>query len=75
MQEPTPEPTSLAEALPAEQKRVRELRDVYLELPNGAGAMAAMLMSNALTQAEAAAMSGDVLRMIRAYQSLRRFKS
>lgn len=45
--------TSLAEALPNEQKRVRELLPLYDEIPTGV--FAATMMRQALTRAEQAA--------------------
>lgn len=61
--------TNLAEALPAEQKRVRELVAIYDTIPTG-GFGAAMLRQ-ALTRAEQAAASGDVVAMLRSYEELK----
>lgn len=63
--------SSLAEALPMEQQRVREIRDLYLELPDGAGKPAAAMMEMSLRQAEVAASSGDVIAMMRAHEDLK----
>lgn len=64
---------SLAEALPREQKRCRELLEVYKEL-GPAGRFGAMMVEASLDEAEQAAMSGDVVRMLRAYKRLSEHK-
>lgn len=63
--------TSLAEALPNEQKRVRELLPLYDEIPTGV--FAATMMRQALTRAEQAAASGDVIAMLQSYEELKGF--
>ena len=68
------EPSNLADAFPREQRRCRKLLQVYRELPGVVGAFAAMMLERDLTEAEQAAMSGDLVRMIRAYGALRGFK-
>ena len=66
--------SNLAEALPAEQARVRELIMQYRSpLLEGAGEIAARMMEAALQTAERAAASGDVVAMIRSYEELRGF--
>lgn len=66
--------SSLAEALPKEQARVRELIVQYRDPSlNGAGALAAMMMERSLVAADAAVMSGDVVAMIRAYEDLKEY--
>lgn len=66
--------SNLAEALPAEQARVRELIKQYRSpLLEGAGEIAARMMEAALQTAERAAASGDVVAMIRSYEELRGF--
>lgn len=62
--------SSLGEALPLEQTRVRELKETYLSLPLGAGRLAAHLMELSLQRAERAAISGDVVEMLRAHEDL-----
>lgn len=64
---------SLAEALPREQQRVRELLPLYDMIPTGF--IAATLMRQALTRAEQASASGDVVAMLRCYEELRGFES
>ena len=61
--------TNLAEALPAEQRRVRELLDVYNTIPTGA--FAAAMLRDALERAERAAAAGDVVAMARSYAELK----
>lgn len=62
---------NLAEALPKEQQRVRELLSIYDTIPTGV--FAATLMRQALARAEKAAASGDVTAMITAYTELQGF--
>lgn len=66
-----PAPASLAEALPLEQERVRQLLVDYESLPNGAGRFGAAFLRADLLAAEQAAASGDVVAMLRAYQKLK----
>ena len=61
--------SSLAVELPKEQQRVRELLPLYDQIPTGV--FAATLMRQALTRAEQAASSGDVIAMLRSYEELR----
>lgn len=65
--------STLAEALPAEQERVRELLPIYESVPNGI--FVVTMMRDALSRAEKAAASGDVIGMIRSYEELKGFKS
>jgi len=60
---------NLAEALPIEQARVREMLPVYDSIP--AGKFAAAMIRQSLAQAEQAAASGDVVAMLRAYEDLK----
>jgi hypothetical protein len=62
--------TSLAEALPAEQARVRELKEQYLSI-GLAGRPAAFLMEQSLQRADQAVVSGDVIAMLAAYEDLK----
>lgn len=61
--------SNLAEALPAEQQRVRELVKIYDNVPHGA--FGAAMLRQALTRAEQAAASGDVVAMLRSYEELK----
>jgi hypothetical protein len=60
---------TLAEALPKEQQRVRELLPLYDEIPTGI--FAATMMRQSLARAEQAAASGDVIAMLTAYEDLK----
>jgi len=59
---------SLAEALPKEQQRVREILSYYKEIP--AGQFGAIMIESALRFADKAAANGDVIQMTRAYKAL-----
>jgi len=61
--------SNLAEALPAEQRRVRALLDAYNKIPTGA--FGAAMLRNALERAERAAAAGDVVAMARSYAELK----
>lgn len=61
---------SLAEEYPQEQERCRELLAAYKEL-GPVGAFGAMNIENALREADQAAVSGDVVAMIIAYEKMR----
>lgn len=63
--------TILAEALPNEQRRVRELLPLYDAIPTGA--FAATMMRQALDRAERAASSGDLIAMLQSYEELKGF--
>ena len=63
---------TLAEALPREQKRVREMLKIYDGIP--AGRWAAMNMEKSLERAELAAASGDVVAMLDAYNDLKEYQ-
>lgn len=60
---------TLAEALPKEQQRVRELLSMYDSIPTGI--FAATMMRQSLSRAEQAATSGDVIAMLAAYEDLK----
>lgn len=64
---------NLAEALPKEQQRVRDLLPLYDAIPTGV--FAATMMRMALTKAERAAASGDVVAMLRSYDELKGFSA
>jgi len=63
---------SLAEALPKEQARVREIVAIYDTVPGGA--LAAFIMRSSLAEAEKAAAAGDVVSMARAYEDLKGYE-
>jgi len=61
--------STVAEELPNEQQRVRELLEVYIRIPTGA--FGAAMLREALGRAERAAASGDVAAMVRSIAELR----
>lgn len=66
----THETQSLAEALPKEQARVREVLQEYLAI-GPAGSFGAAMIEASLQRADEAAASGDAVAMIAAYQDLK----
>lgn len=64
---------SLAQAMPIEQARVREILGHYKEI-GSAGMFGAAFIEQDLREADAAVMSGDVVRMIAAFQKLKEIK-
>jgi hypothetical protein len=66
--------TNLAEALPNEQRRVRELIPLY-EAIGPAGSFAISMIKDALRRAEIASASGDVIAMLRSFEELKGFTS
>jgi hypothetical protein len=69
--------SSLATALPAEINRVRAVQDTYKELrgmPNVIVEPQIMMMEAAIQAGIAASANGDVIAMIRAYESLKGFE-
>ena len=70
----TTETESLAEALPREINRVRELQDQYKELrslPNVIVGPQIAMMEQAITSAIEASVQGDVVAMLRAHEALK----
>ena len=61
---------TLGDDFPREQARVREILGYYKEI-GPAGAFGAAMIEATLREADAAAISGDVVAMIRAYQSMK----
>lgn len=60
---------SLAVEFPKQQQRVRDLLETYNTIPTGA--FGAMMLRQALSRAEQAAASGDVVAMLRSYEELK----
>lgn len=60
---------SLGTAYPVEQARVRKLLGIYKEI-GPAGAFGAHMIEGVLRRADEAAISGDVVAMIRSYQEM-----
>lgn len=66
--------SSVGEELP---KKMQEIREVYIpayQEIGPSGAFAISVMQNALTQAEKALASGDVIEILRSYEELNGFK-
>ena len=65
---------TLADALPKEMARVREVLGHYKEI-GPAGMFGAAMIEQDLRTADAAVMSGNVVAMMRAYKTLQEIKS
>lgn len=65
---------SLAEALPLEMARVREVLGHYREI-GPAGMFGAAFIEQDLQAADKAVMSGDIVQMLQAYETLKAIKS
>jgi hypothetical protein len=66
--------SSLAELLPQEQARIRELIIEYRDpILKGAGNLAAYMMEQTLQRTDQAVMAGDTIAMIRCYEELKGF--
>jgi len=61
---------SIGEDYPRQQARAREMLQVYRDLGH-AGAFGAIMIERDIKEADEAAMSGDLARMIRAYAALK----
>ena len=61
---------SLAEALPKEQARVREVLQQYRDI-GPAGIFGAVMIEQSLKAADQAVMSGDLVAMMRCYEDLK----
>lgn len=64
---------SLAEALPKEQARVREVLGHYKEI-GPPGAFAVVMIEQSLRSADKAVMSGDVVAILAAYEDLKQIQ-
>ncbi len=62
--------SSIGDEFPKEQKRVRELLQQYKAI-GPAGCFGAMMIEQALEKAEHAAISGDVIAILRSYEELK----
>lgn len=65
--------SSLGEQYPIEQARVRTILSYYREI-GPAGMFGAAMIEQTLREADAAAVSGDVIRMLRAYEAMKEIK-
>lgn len=57
-----------------EMNRVREIIKEYEAIPGGAGRLAALLMRQAIQEAETAIRENDIMKMLPAYQNLKEFE-
>lgn len=64
------ETTSVGEAFPKEQARVRELIGEYRRI-GPAGTFGAMMLEQTLRNADAAMASGDVIAILRSYEEMK----
>ena len=62
--------SSLGEDYPKQQAMCRRILESYIEI-GPAGAFAAGMIRAVLKEADEAAVSGDLVRMIRAYQAMK----
>lgn len=65
---------NLVEGLTDEILRVTEIRNIYLNVPNNAGAFAAHLMQVAIDRAKEAQARGELTEMIAAFHALQEFE-
>jgi len=67
--------TTLADALPKEIERVREIIKEYEDpMLEGAGTFAAAMMKGSISLAEKAIMQGDVVSMLQCYNELKGYE-
>ena len=66
---PNDTPNNLPEAMEKEIQRNRELVDVYKTIPTGG--FGAMMIDRDIKEGVAALASGDVIRILRSYESLK----
>ena len=62
--------SSVGDEFPKEQARVRELLGFYKSI-GPAGAFGALMLEQALQRADQAAISGDVVAILRSYEELK----
>lgn len=62
--------STLGEAFPREQARVRELLGVYKSI-GPAGIFGAVMLEQVLQRADQAAVSGDAIAMLRSFEELK----
>ncbi len=65
--------TTLGDALPKEMARVREILGEYKAI-GPSGAFGAMMIERDLAAADRAVISGDLVAMLQAYETLKRIK-
>jgi len=64
---------NLIDGLHEEMKRVREIIDIYDELPKNAGAFASGMMKFSIDNAESLIAAGDTVGMFKAYNDLKEY--
>jgi len=69
----TMDPSTVGDDFPKQQARVREIQQSAREI-GPAGAFLVAMCEKALREAEAAAISGDIARILRAYAELKEFQ-
>lgn len=65
--------TTVGDDFPVQQARVRQIQQDAREI-GPEGHFLVVMCEQALREAEAAAISGDIVRILRAYQELKEFK-
>ena len=66
--------TTLGDEFPKQQARVRKILGCYKEI-GPAGMFGAAMIEQTLREADAAALSGDIVAMLRAYEAMKEIKS
>lgn len=66
--------TTLGDEFPKEQARVREVLGYYKEI-GPAGAFGAAMIEDVLRRADRAAVSGDVIEMLRVFKELKEIEA
>lgn len=65
--------STLGEEFPKQQARLRELIEQYLAI-GPAGTFGRMMIEGTLRKADAAAISGDPVEMLRVYEEMKEYK-
>ncbi len=68
------EVTTVGEDFPKQQARVREVLKLYHEI-GPAGQFGAIMIENALREADAAQSSGDIIEILRSYEALKEIEA
>jgi len=68
------QPQNLMEGLLSEMNRVRGIIKIYEDIEGGAGRLAATLMGMSVRGAEQSISSGDVIKMLQAYEDLKGYE-
>ncbi len=62
--------SSVGEQFPLEMRRVRQLKEEYVALPDGAGTIGAVILEGILREGEDAQASGDIVRILQSFTAL-----